>query len=66
MTTQEYENKYLNKVIGHATPFNKAVYGKVDTINRETSFGAPVIIWTMNNARYEAEEEWFLENTIVL
>lgn len=66
MTTQDYEDKYLNKVIGHATPQRKAVYGKIDTINRETAFGVPTIIWTMNNERHEAEEEWFLDNTVIL
>jgi hypothetical protein len=66
MTTEQYEEKYLNKIVHYYPVGKKDVYGKINSINRETAFGTPTIIFRLGHSLYEIEEQYFEQQIAIL
>lgn len=70
MTTQDYEKKYLGKMVAYDVSTKRTVYGRVDSINRETAFGGPQVIFKIyRGAKLELctiDEEYFADSVRLL
>lgn len=66
MTTEDYEEKYLGKLVRVDQASAKPIFGMVNSINRETAFVHIMIIARVGNKLVTIDEEYFEDATTLL